>query len=265
MSFVDAMPETPERKSCHSHGEYQVRYLPMSGRFYVNDRCPDCAAAATKATTAQEEAFNRKQAAEYVRRQRLEAGVSLRNLAASFEDYFPNTADQAANLKAMQEFTGNIATGGRANIVMCGGVGTGKTMLASACVNTLLSQGRRCRIIKLIDLIRELKDTWRRGSGQTETQLINHYATLDLLVLDEVGLQFDSDTEKLFIFDVLDGRYQNMLPTILISNLDITGVKQAIGERVVDRLREDGAKVLAFRGSSNRKPFDSVTSAVVVS
>lgn len=265
MNFVNDMPEQPEQLHCVKHGDYETRYTQMMDRYLMNDQCPKCVADANAAARLQEQAEQKRQSAELLRRQRLEAGVSLRNCAVKFEDYFPADKDQAANLKVVQDFTANIAQGGRGNIVMCGGVGTGKTMLACAAVNALLSKGKRCRIIKLIDLIRELKDTWRRGAETNEIKLIKHYSNIDLLVLDEVGLQFDSDTEKLFIFDVIDGRYQNMLPTILISNLDITGVKQAIGERVVDRLREDGGKVLAFRGDSQRKPFDGVSSGVVVS
>ncbi|WP_445425193.1 ATP-binding protein [Alishewanella sp. HL-SH06] len=257
MSFINAMPATPELNKCDKHGEYQTRYIQLGERFMVNAMCPACAAENNAANEAAEQAEQKRQAAEYLRRQRLDAGVSLRNCAVKFEDYFPADKEQAANLKAVQDFTKNIANGGRGNVVMCGGVGTGKTMLACASVNTLLAKGKRCKIIKLIDLIRELKDTWRKGSETNEIKLIKFYSNIDLLVLDEVGLQFDSDTEKLFIFDVIDGRYQNMLPTMLISNLDITGVKQAIGERVVDRLREDGGTVLAFRGASQRKPFDS--------
>jgi DNA replication protein DnaC len=263
MSFVNAIPDTNETLNCKDHGDYQIRYTQLMGKYMVNDLCPKCIAIANAAKQAEEQAEQQKQAAEYLRRQRLDAGVSLRNCAVSFADYFPADKDQDANLKDIKEFTKNIAAGGRGNIVMCGGVGTGKTMLACAAVNALIAKGKRCKIIKLIDLIRELKDTWRRGAETNEIKLIKQYSNLDLLVLDEVGLQFDSDTEKLFIFDVIDGRYQNMLPTMLISNLDITGVKQAIGERVVDRLREDGGKVLAFRGASQRKPFDA--SGVVVS
>ncbi|MEN3158272.1 ATP-binding protein [Alkalimonas sp. NCh-2] len=262
MNFASDMPTKPETKHCAKHGDYQVRYLPMGNRFLLNEQCPKCAAEANASREAEELAEQKRLASEHLRRQRLEAGVSVRNCDVGFEDYFPNDQFQAANLKTIQEFTQTVASGGRGNIVMTGGVGTGKTMLACAVVNALLRKGKRCRIIKLIDLIREFKDTWRKGSETNETKLIKHFSTLDLLVIDEVGMQFDSDTEKLFIFDVVDGRYQNMLPTVMISNLDIYGVKQAIGERVVDRLREDGGKVLAFQGASQRKSFEATVSAM---
>ena len=135
---------------------------------------------------------------------------------------------------------------------MVGGVGTGKTLLASAGIESIVDNNR-CEMIKTIDVVRELKATWAKDSNQTEEGLIKYYSNLDLLVLDEVGSQFGSDTEKLFIFDIIDGRYQNMKPTIIISNLDIDGITDAIGERCVDRLREGGGMMVAFDWKSERK------------
>ena len=134
---------------------------------------------------------------------------------------------------------------------MVGGVGTGKTLLASAMLDKLVDSNK-CEIIKLISIVRELKATWSKESNETEEELIKYYSKLDLLIIDEVGSQFGSDTEKLFIFDIIDGRYQDMKPTILISNLDIEGVKDAVGERCVDRLREGGGSMIAFNWGSNR-------------
>ena len=85
-----------------------------------------------------------------------------------------------------------------------------------------------------------------------EAGLIEFYSRLDLLVIDEVGVQFGSDTEKMFMFDIIDGRYQEMKPTILISNLAIEGIKKLMGERIIDRLREDGGKAVSFDWPSYR-------------
>ena len=56
----------------------------------------------------------------------------------------------------------------------------------------------------------------------------------------------------MFVFDVIDGRYRNMLPTIIASNLNMDGIKECVGERCVDRMREDGGKVVAFDFESQR-------------
>lgn len=252
MNLVAEMPQQKEIGHCAEHGQYQVRYLPMASKFFKNDQCPECAASSAKAQREQEAQLARKQAADLVRRARIDAGISLRNVDACFTDYVPEEEHEAQHLANMQRFCNRVQQGGSGNVVMLGRPGTGKTMLVSATVNQLLAAGKRCRVIKMLDLIRDLKDCWRRGSDYTETQLIKQFAGYDLLVIDEVGLGYGSDTEKLFIFDVVDGRYNNMLPTVLLSNLDITGVKQAVGDRVVSRLKEDGGLVMAFTGRDRR-------------
>ena len=81
---------------------------------------------------------------------------------------------------------------------------------------------------------------------------MDRLSKVGLLIIDEIGIQFGSDTEKLLISEIIDNRYQNLLPTVLISNLDLAGIKSCIGERSYDRLREDGGKVVAFNWDSHR-------------
>ncbi|CAM3899475.1 ATP-binding protein [Rheinheimera salexigens] len=252
MNLVTEMPKNIQLLHCAKHGDYEMRFLPMGTKFFKNDYCPKCAVENNQKQRAEDAQLAKKQAADLVRRSRIEAGVSLRNVDACFDDYVPEEDHEAKNLASIKLFCNKIQLDGSGNMVMCGSLGTGKTLLMSATVNQLLASGKRCRIVKMQDLIRELKDCWRPGAHFTETQLIKKFASIDLLVIDEVGMGYGSDTEKLFIFDVIDGRYNNMLPTVLVSNLDITGVKEAVGTRVVDRLREDGGLVLAFTGRSRR-------------
>ena len=44
-----------------------------------------------------------------------------------------------------------------------------------------------------------------------------------------------------------------MKPTILLSNLNIEGLGEYLGERVMDRLREGGGKMIAFDWDSYRR------------
>jgi DNA replication protein DnaC len=100
--------------------------------------------------------------------------------------------------------------------------------------------------------IRSVKDTWSKEAEKTETEAIAMLTAPDLLILDEVGVQFGSETEKLILFDVLNERYEKRLPTLLLSNLDLGGVRTYLGERVFDRLREDGGEVVIFDWQSHR-------------
>lgn len=66
-------------------------------------------------------------------------------------------------------------------------------------------------------------------------------------------MQFGSETEKLILFEILNGRYEHVLPTILISNLTETELIQYIGTRCHDRLQEGGGASLSFLWESYRR------------
>lgn len=253
MKFVNFKPVPAETAFCEKHGEFEFRYQQMGDRHLVHDQCSKCAAelkAEQEAADKQRRDIEEKTRLE---RKRCDAGVALRYVQATFQDFRCDSPEQASALSDVHEYFKDVSTGGNGNLIMSGNVGTGKTMLASAGINHLLTRGRRCKIAKLGDIVRQVKDSWQRQGGKTETDIIREYVGLDFLVIDEVGQQRGTETETLLIFEIIDGRYQSMLPTMLISNLDRRGITDAIGERAFDRLRQDGGKLVAFNWSSMRK------------
>ena len=131
--------------------------------------------------------------------------------------------------------------------------GTGKTHLAAGIGLRLMKRdNRRVLFTTVMRAVRSIKETWTRGSELTESEAIEKLVAPDLLILDEVGVQFGSETEKLMLFDVLNERYERRRPTLLISNLDLDGVRAYLGERIFDRLREDGGEAVAFDWASHR-------------
>ncbi|MBA5819709.1 AAA family ATPase, partial [Escherichia coli] len=45
-------------------------------------------------------------------------------------------------------------------------------------------------ITDVMRLTRAVKNTWRHNSERTEDEVIDHFVSLDLLIIDEVGVQF---------------------------------------------------------------------------
>lgn len=250
--MIDQPPLAPETGVCAEHGQFQFRYQQMGSRFYVADKCPQCAAAMKIKEQNEDAARRQREEQSRIERKRCEAGVGLRYVQSCFESFIAETDDQAKALADCVRYCEHIADGGHANLVMSGQVGTGKTMLACAMVNRLLSSGRRVRIAKLGNIVRDIKDSWQKTGCKTETDIIRELVQLDLLVIDEVGQQRGTETELLLIFEIIDGRYQAMLPTVLVSNLDKDGIREAIGDRAFDRLRQDGGKLVAFNWGSMR-------------
>ncbi len=253
MKTIKTKPETPEIGRCEKHGDYEFRYMPFGKRIFVSDYCAVCANEKAAEEKLAEEKLqvdtaikNKLKRKEMLR---VNAGISKRNLYKTFDDYICTNEGQTKAKNDCMRYVENFPSD--KSLIMVGGVGTGKTLLASAILDSLVDE-YNCGIIKTIDLIRKLKATWSSDSEDSEEDILNNYIDADLLIIDEVGSQFGSDTEKLFIFEIIDGRYQEMKPTILISNLDINGIKESIGERCVDRLREGGGSMIAFNWESSR-------------
>jgi DNA replication protein DnaC len=264
-----SIPEEKEFVSCKTHGEVKARYLPTFEKitdgirglpptgYKLGRYCKQCVSDAEKRISIEYDKALEKKRDEAAYAKRVDdlefRGVSLRNIGASLDDISPKNAKQAEAIGGMKSLMDAIITGKVAgNMILIGSVGTGKTMLTSGLVCDLRRAGKSPAIRRVIDIIRSMKNTWRKDSETTEDQLIHRLVSLDLLVIDEIGVQFGSDTEKMFIFDIIDGRYNKMKPTILISNLTMQGIKECIGDRCVDRLRGDGGKVIAFDFESQR-------------
>ena len=99
-------------------------------------------------------------------------------------------------------------------------------------------------------MVRESKSF---SSSHTESQIIDALASVELLVIDEIGVQSGTDAESRALFDVFNTRYEHMKPTIFISNLQLDGFADAVGGRVMSRLREDGGEILSFNWEDGRK------------
>ncbi|RDT47051.1 DNA replication protein DnaC, partial [Enterobacter roggenkampii] len=62
---------------------------------------------------------------------------------------------------------------------------------------------------------------------------------VDLLVLDEVGIQRDSRGEKVLLNQIIDRRLAAMRPVGVLTNLNYDALVETLGARVIDRLRMD--------------------------
>ena len=240
--------------NCEKHGDYKQKSVEVfAGKWMIFNACTICSKEENAEMELKHEAEQKELIAHSRKAKRMKAGISKRYLGFNFDDFTPLNEKQSKALIAAKSLSESILNEKPAhNLIMTGGVGTGKTMLCSALIESLIP-AKSCKIIKCIELVRSLKATWSRESLETEEKLIEAYSNMDLLIIDEIGVQFGSDTEKLFIFDIIDGRYENMLPTVLISNQSMEKIKGLIGERVVDRLRGGGGKLLVLDGGSLRE------------
>lgn len=240
---------------CERHGEFVGRYLTL-----INDRkimmpCPSCAAerkAVEDAERAAAEAYQQGQARIRLEQERRAAGVPLRFDGKTFANFSTDNAGKAKALAAVMGVVSAIQAQRRApNLILSGKPGTGKSHLCCAAIAALYRTHYVLRI-DMPEMIRRIRDTWRRGSDESEQSLIDKLGKLDLLIIEEVGTGAGSDDERARLFSVMNARYENCLPTIVVTNLGLKQLSEEMGERVVDRLREGERSMVVFDWESQR-------------
>lgn len=247
----DSGEEAPTKTGhCDQHGEYLSR--EVFGSFW--SKCPACEQARREAEEQQRAAaLAEEEAARWSRR----LGASCippRFQDRTFDGYVTQSDGQRYALAFARELAGDIAAGTAAGrcAVFVGRPGTGKTHLAAAVATHAMRSGRSALFTTVTRLIRRIRDTYNRGSSETESQAVDVFTSPDLLVLDEVGVQRGTEDEKLLLFDVLNERYETRRSTVLLSNLAAANVRAYLGDRIFDRMREDGGKVIVFDWDSHR-------------
>lgn len=237
-------------RECEQHGQFVADHL--WGDLYTG--CLAC----WDAEQAEQAIARARQERERVERERslqlrgliASSGLRGRYLDAVFASYEVGGASQRKALETCRGFVKGLDAS--ATLWLMGIPGTGKTHLGAAMVRAVIETCRKpAHLAKARDIIRELRDTWRRDSDQTEKALLEFYGRQALLVIDEVGGGFCTEGEQVQLLDVIDRRYELRHPTVLISNLNKPEMRSALGERAFDRLRE-GAQYVIFDWESYR-------------
>lgn len=194
------------------------------------------------------------------------SGITPRFAESTFATYRANTPAMTQALETCRGYADNFGEHFQAgrNLLLCGNIGAGKTHLASSIVQHVIRQhGAVAVITTAAEIIRVFKRSMDRNAGYTEGDVINELASFDLLVIDEIGAQKGSEYELGVLHEIVDRRYQLVLPTVVVSNLparskvDVDGkstpsLEQFIGARALDRLRENNALLVGFTWVSAR-------------
>jgi DNA replication protein DnaC len=233
--------------SCPQHGPFTSRRLLRS----IWSKCPTC----VEGERAEAERVEREQAARQAEERHAamltQARIPARFRGRSFDNFTATTEAQRHALTVCRDFAENFAEHARrgASLILAGKPGTGKSHLAGAILQSILSP--EVRYATCMDLIRAVRDTWRRDSEQSETQVLRYFEQLDLLAIDEIGMQYGTEGEQTVLFDVLDRRYREVRPTVLLTNQDKAGFRTFVGDRTFDRLSET-ARWVPFDWESHR-------------
>lgn len=250
LSNILCLDKTIKKEECEKHGNYESRNLFRN----VWSGCPSCATE-EKAIRDKEEEERAQQIKHAAWQKKLgDANIPDRFKDRTLECYKAITDGQKHALSFAKEYVNqfdSVVKTGR-SAIFCGKPGTGKTHLSVGIALAIMKSGKSALFTTVQRIVRRMKDAFRKDSEYSERDVLEILVYPDLLIIDEIGVQFGSDFEKNLMFDILNERYENRKPTLLLSNLTAQEIKEFLGERIYDRLREDGGKCVSFDWSSYR-------------
>lgn len=187
-----------------------------------------------------------------------------------FDNYRVMMSNRKAYTRA-KEYAKGLVIGKRDSLFITGNVGTGKTHLAASVANYLIENDIRVKFGTLINLLGEIKDSYKSDS-ETEGFIMDTYSKVPLLIIDDLGKEKPSEWVLEKLFTIINNRYERNLPIVITTNYNreqlaerlANGSNYVIAESIISRLYEmcsgivikdsDKRKELVYAAKQNTNP-----------
>lgn len=165
-----------------------------------------------------------------------ESQINKRFQNRTFDNYKPQNESQFIGLKKSRDYANNIyeylETGINLILAGAGCVGTGKTHLACSIAHCVMNNNIPTKFINVTSMIDDIKKDFN----------ITQFTNVDLLIIDDLGKEKNSDWVCEQIYSIINSRYEQMKPTIITTEGTIEDLKNKYNEKgraIISRLIQD--------------------------
>ncbi|WP_342316681.1 ATP-binding protein [Lysobacter sp. FW306-1B-D06B] len=229
--------------ACPRHGTYQRSEGVPEG---VPITCGHCRTTANAEREEARLAFDRQMR---VWRRWEASEVPARYQACTVGNWLPQPGQETA-ARMLQVWADDVRLHWNSGegLLLMGAPGVGKTHLLAGLTAACIAAGYSARYASWPDVWDRCRPPFE---GQHPEALLRDLARIDFLALDEIGVRTGTDKEQARLFELVDARYRDKLPTIVATNATQATLPM-IGERTADRLLE-ACIPIAISGDSNRR------------
>lgn len=136
------------------------------------------------------------------------------------------------------------------SLFMTGKTGLGKTHLSLAIANDVINKNFGVIYISTPNIVSKLeREKFKRDGTYENTEV--HILGCDLLILDDLGTEFQTAFSNSTIYNIINSRILCKKPTIISTNYTIQEIQKNYSERLVSRIWGH-FKLLGFVGSDVR-------------
>jgi DNA replication protein DnaC len=211
--------------------------------------CPDCGEAYREALHPLEQRYE----GEWRRWSAWQSNSDVPRLGRNrtLANWRPCNKAQQVAYRAISAYANNLRAHLQSGkgLTLLGPPGVGKSHLCYGLIAAGYQAGVYARYVVWGDVVDRMKAAIGQRDSE-DSRLLEKLKSIDLLVLDEIGVRPGSEWDQIQLFTLIDHRYRQQRPTVVASNLTAETLN-SVGERTADRLREANVTV-TIPGESRR-------------
>ena len=120
------------------------------------------------------------------------------------------------------------------SLLLAGGHGTGKTLLAAAAANQIMERGVPVLFAFVPDLLDQLRGAYSNEAALPHDELFDQVKNVPVLILDDIGAHNGTPWAEEKLFQVVNHRYVKGLPTLVTSSVPLERLDGRLQSKLAD-------------------------------